>query len=111
MLLLCVFRYGLSYITFNFYSRWAQTSYRLAFVSAAATYGIVVYKAYRARLRTGAKQQGALMLASDENVQYLRTASDPFPLCRKADSFSSYGTCLGMPTRQVYVHAPKLTCP
>jgi len=73
-LLLCVFRYGLSYITFNYYSRWAQTTYRLAFISAAATYGIVVYKAYRARLRSGAKQQGALMLASDENVQYLLMA-------------------------------------
>jgi transmembrane protein 33 len=77
-LLLCVFRYGLSYITFNYYSRWAQITYRLAFVSAAATYGIVVYKAYRARLRAGAKQQGALMLASDENVQYLRTGLQSF---------------------------------
>lgn len=72
LLLLSVARYSLSYITFNYYSRWAQTSYRLAFISAAATYGIVVYKAYRARLRTGQAQQGALMLASDENVQYLR---------------------------------------
>ena len=77
MLLLCVFRYSLSYITFNYYSRWAQVSYRLAFVSAAATYGIVVYKAYRARLRVGANH-GVLMLASDENVQYLRMASDSF---------------------------------
>jgi transmembrane protein 33 len=71
-LLLSVFRYFFSYITFNFYSRWAQTSYRLAFVAAAATYGIVVYKAYKARLNTGVKQQSALMLAADENVQYLR---------------------------------------
>jgi transmembrane protein 33 len=70
-LLLAVFRYFFSYITFNFYSRWAQTSYRLAFIAAAATYGIVVYKAYRARLSTGAKQQSAMMLAADENVQYL----------------------------------------
>lgn len=73
-LLLCVLRYGLSYLSFNYYSRWAQASYRLGFISAAATYGIVVYKAYRARLRSGAKQQGALMLASDENVQYLLMA-------------------------------------
>ena len=92
MLLLCVFRYSLSYITFNYYSRWAQFSYRLAFVSAAATYGIVVYKAYRARLRPG-----AIMLASDENVQYLRMASDSFPLCRKADLTSSHGPHLGIP--------------
>jgi hypothetical protein len=97
MLLLCVVRYSLSYITFNYYSRWAQVSYRLAFVSAAATYGIVVYKAYRARPRAGARQQGALMLASDENVQYLRMASDSFPLCRKADLTPSHGPHLGMP--------------
>jgi hypothetical protein len=101
MLLLCVFRYSLSYITFNYYSRWAQVSYRLAFVSAAATYGIVVYKAYRARLRAGAKQQGVLMLASDENVQYLRMASNSFrflsTLCRNANLTSSHGPHLGMP--------------
>lgn len=94
-LLLCVLRYGLSYITFNYYSRWAQVTYRLAFVSAAATYGIVVYKAYRARLRAGATQQGALMLASDENVQYLRTDSHPSPCGCTADLFSSHGSCLG----------------
>ena len=71
-LLLCSIRYGLSYITFNYYSRWARYSYRTAFVAAAATYGIVVYKAYRARARAGSRQQGgALALVGDENVQYL----------------------------------------
>ena len=76
-LLFCGLRYGLSYITFNFYSRWAQFSYRTAFVAAAATYGIVVYKAYRARARAQSRQQGGLLaLAADENVQYLgRSAS------------------------------------
>lgn len=50
----------------------AKFSYRLAFISAAATYGIVVFKAFRARARTGkATQGGALAIASDENVQYL----------------------------------------
>jgi hypothetical protein len=39
-------------------------------VSACVTYGIVVYKAYRARMRSG-KQGGILALATDENVQYL----------------------------------------
>ncbi|KAL3427513.1 endoplasmic reticulum protein [Phlyctema vagabunda] len=74
-LLLCLSRYGLSYITFNYYSKWAQFTYRTAFVSAAATYGIVVYKAFRARARSGSKAQGgALALASDENVQYLAMA-------------------------------------
>ena len=71
-LLLCSIRYGLSYITFNFYSRFARFSYRTAFVAAAATYGIVVYKAFRARQRGGSRQQGgALALVADENVQYL----------------------------------------
>lgn len=71
-LLFCTLRYGLSYITFNFYSRWAKFSYRTAFVAAAATYGIVVYKAYRARMRQGARPQGGnLALVTDENVQYL----------------------------------------
>jgi hypothetical protein len=70
MLLLATFRYSLSYITFNSASRWATVSYRTAFLSACVTYGIVVYKAYRARMRTG-KQGSPLALAADENVQYL----------------------------------------
>jgi len=74
-LLFCIARYGLSYITFNYYSRWAQFSYRTAFISAAVTYGIVVYKAFRARSRAGTKSQGgALSLIADENVQYLAMA-------------------------------------
>jgi len=65
----------LSYITFNYYSRWAKFSYRTAFISAALTYGIVVYKALKARSRAGAKpQQSVLQLVSDENVQYLAMA-------------------------------------
>lgn len=72
VLLLCSFRYALSYITFNSTSRWALLSYRTAFIAAAGTYGIVVYKAYRARLRSGKAQQGgAIALLADENVQYL----------------------------------------
>lgn len=71
-LLLSVFRYGLSYIVFNYYSRWAKISYRLAFISAAATYGIVVYKQYIARGKlSGSPLQIAVKLLSDENVQYL----------------------------------------
>ncbi|OAL29806.1 hypothetical protein AYO20_08999 [Fonsecaea nubica] len=71
-LLLSVLRYGLSYLTFNYYSRWAQFTYRLAFISAVATYGIVVFKAYRARVKPGAKIGSTVyLLLSDENVQYL----------------------------------------
>jgi hypothetical protein len=74
-LLFCIARYGLSYITFNSYSRWARFSYRTAFVSAAVTYGIVVYKAFRARARSSNKPaQSPLALAADENVQYLAMA-------------------------------------
>lgn len=74
-LLFCIVRYGLSYMTFNYYSRWAKFSYRTAFVSAAVTYGIVVYKAFRARSRASSRAQGSpLALAADENVQYLAMA-------------------------------------
>jgi hypothetical protein len=73
VLLLCVTRYLVSYVTFNSYSKWAQTSYRFAFVAAAATYGIVVFKAHKARLNQGVKQQNILALLADENIQYLGT--------------------------------------
>lgn len=63
---------GLSYITFNFSSKWASFSYRTAFVAAVVTYGIVVYKAFRARVKPGAPPaQTAITLLGDENVQYL----------------------------------------
>jgi len=73
-LLLAAFRYFLSYVTFNYYSKTAQFTYRLAFVAAAATYGIVVFKAYRARMKTQRRAfppEGPVGLLKDENVQYL----------------------------------------
>ncbi|CAI7647136.1 hypothetical protein N7533_012407 [Penicillium manginii] len=73
-LLISVFRYSLSFITFNFYSSWAIFSYRLAFVSAAVTYGIVVYKGHFARGVQGSVPQIVTKLISDENVQYLGMA-------------------------------------
>lgn len=74
-LLLTAIRYALSYVTFNYYSKRAMFCYRLAFLSAASTYGIVVYKAYRARMRSQSKQQGSqAALLGDENVQYLAMA-------------------------------------
>ena len=51
----------------------ALISYRLAFLSAAATYGIVIYKAYRARFCSGSMpsgQQGVIKILAGENVQY-----------------------------------------
>ncbi|KAA8646961.1 hypothetical protein EYZ11_000100 [Aspergillus tanneri] len=74
-LLISVFRYILSYVTFNYYSSAAQVSYRLAFLSAAATYGIVVYKGHIARARLqGSVPNIVVKLAGDENVQYLGMA-------------------------------------
>jgi len=86
-LLFSVARYSLSYITFNYYSKWAMVSYRMAFISAAVTYGIVVFKAYRARARSAGTrgQTGMISLLADENVQYLAMAlvwlfSSQYPL-------------------------------
>ncbi|KAL4888379.1 hypothetical protein BDV59DRAFT_188732 [Aspergillus ambiguus] len=74
-LLVSVFRYLISYVTFNYYSSTAQVSYRLAFLSAAVTYGIVVYKGHIARGRLqGSVPNIVLKLAGDENVQYLGMA-------------------------------------
>jgi len=56
----------------NYYARMAQLSYRTAFIAAAVTYGIVVYKTLRARARSKqAAAGGVLGLVGDENVQYL----------------------------------------
>ncbi|KAI0432565.1 hypothetical protein F5Y09DRAFT_301725 [Xylaria sp. FL1042] len=75
VLILCIVRYTLSYITFNFYSGWARFTYRVSFLSAALTYGIVVYKTWRARQKVGAKSPGGIIgILSDENVQYLAMA-------------------------------------
>jgi len=75
-LLLTTLRYTISFIKFNTSTTTAAVSYRLAFLSAAVTYGIVVYKAYRARIKQAgadrlALQQHLMAMAGDENVQYL----------------------------------------
>lgn len=59
----------------HYYTRMAQFSYRTAFVAAAVTYGIVVYKTLRARSKAGMQltPQVAISLIADENVQYLCT--------------------------------------
>ncbi|RKF63757.1 Nucleoporin POM33 [Erysiphe neolycopersici] len=78
LLLISIVSYSFSYITFNYYSPLAIFSYRTAFLSAAATYGIVVYKAFRARARaTGRPVTSPITFAADENVQYL---SNQYPL-------------------------------
>jgi len=73
-LLLTTFRYALAAIKFSTNTRVASVCYRLGFLSAAVTYGIVVYKAYRPRVRNGqlpGGQAGVLKVLGDENVQYL----------------------------------------
>lgn len=67
-------RYSFAIAKFSSSYTSAVIAYRLAFISAAATYGIVVYKAYRARVRAGqfpSGQQGIFKVLGDENVQYL----------------------------------------
>ncbi|KAK6535045.1 hypothetical protein TWF281_006343 [Arthrobotrys megalospora] len=76
LLLLSTLRYTVSFIKFNTATTAAQLSYRLGFLSCAVTYGIVVYKAYRARIKQAgsnrpALQQHLIAMTGDENVQYL----------------------------------------
>jgi hypothetical protein len=76
-LLLTTLRYTFCMVKFSWYTKTATLSYRLAFMSAAITYGIVVYKAYRARIRASQMptgQQGIVKILGDENVQYLLMA-------------------------------------
>lgn len=73
-LLLSTIYYTIAVVRFNATSAVAQFGYRLAFLSAAVTYGIVVFKAYRAKMQRGQggnPQQQVLSLLGDENVQYL----------------------------------------
>ncbi|KAK6362346.1 hypothetical protein TWF730_006040 [Orbilia blumenaviensis] len=76
LLLLSTLRYTVSFVKFNTSTTAAQLSYRLGFLSCAVTYGIVVYKAYRARIKQAgtnrpALQQHLIAMTGDENVQYL----------------------------------------
>ncbi|KAF4339626.1 Pore membrane of 33 kDa [Fusarium beomiforme] len=74
-LILTTCRYSLSWLRMNYYTRMAQLSYRTAFVAAAVTYGIVVYKTMRARAKTGARAAPSpIALLADENIQYLAMA-------------------------------------
>ncbi|KAH7263046.1 hypothetical protein BKA59DRAFT_42442 [Fusarium tricinctum] len=74
-LILTTIRYGFSWLRMNYYTRTAQVSYRTAFIAAAATYGIVVYKTMRARAKSGARAAPSpIALLADENIQYLAMA-------------------------------------
>ncbi|KAG0635282.1 hypothetical protein HOY80DRAFT_458238 [Tuber brumale] len=73
-LLLTTLRYALAAVKFSANTRVASVCYRLGFLSAAVTYGIVVYKAYRPRVRSGqlpGGQAGVMKVLADENIQYL----------------------------------------
>lgn len=73
-LLLTTIRYAIATAKFSTNTTVASIAYRVGFLSAAVTYGIVVYKAYRSKIRAGqvpTGQQGVVKALSDENVQYL----------------------------------------
>ena len=75
-MIFCLIRYSLSFIRMNYYATGAQVAYRTAFISAAITYGIVVYKTLRAKAKANKMPASAgaiLSLVGDENVQYLST--------------------------------------
>lgn len=74
LLITSTIRYSFSWMRFNYYGTMATFSYRFAFLAAATTYGIVVYKTFRARAKAGARNPGLIGLAADENVQYLGMA-------------------------------------
>ncbi|KAK9451402.1 uncharacterized protein V1518DRAFT_408460 [Limtongia smithiae] len=62
------FFYALSAVRFASASRWAVFWYREAFLSVVATYGIVLFRSYKAAAPT------ATTLIRDDNVQYLAIA-------------------------------------
>ena len=71
----------------NYYGRMAQFCYRTTFLSAALTYGIVVYKTWRARQKTGAaKPVSPISYLTDENVQYLRMFALPLATSESLDN-------------------------
>ncbi|TLS27718.1 hypothetical protein PpBr36_01442 [Pyricularia pennisetigena] len=69
VLIAATVKYSLSWIAMKGYR--SNIAYRFIFLSAAVTYGIVVYKTLRARAKQRAPQISPLALAADENVQYL----------------------------------------
>jgi transmembrane protein 33 len=71
-LILCLVRYSFSWLRMHSYTATAKFSYRTAFIAAALTYGIVVYKTIRARARAKQAPASMITLITDENVQYLR---------------------------------------
>ena len=86
----------------NYYGGMAQFCYRVTFLAAAATYGIVVYKSFRARVRTGQTlPNGIIGLLADENIQYLGEGSPTPPL------YTSPGP-LPSPKSLVFELGPKL---
>ena len=72
-LFLSTIYYTIAVVRFKAVSGVAGFSYRLGFLSAAVTHGIVVCNAYRVKVQKGAAgklQQRVLSLVRDENVLY-----------------------------------------
>lgn len=63
---------------FNYYSRPAMIAYRLGFLMAAFTYGIVVHRQHFVYGKlSGTPLQIVAKLLSDENVRYLGRTRPP----------------------------------
>jgi hypothetical protein len=72
ILIACTVRYSMSLMRFNWNGGMATFVYRLSFIAAVETYGIVVYKNIFARSKKPITfPGGVLALIADENVQYL----------------------------------------
>ncbi|KKA27080.1 hypothetical protein TD95_001149 [Thielaviopsis punctulata] len=64
--------YVFQFVKFNTNGGFARFTYRVAFLSAIVTYGIVVYKSIMSRQKQGSHAPTSLgALVGDENVQYL----------------------------------------
>ncbi|CAI4214882.1 unnamed protein product [Parascedosporium putredinis] len=83
-LILCTVRYAFSWLRFNYYGGMAKFSYRTSFIAAALTYGIVVYKTFKARTKSGAPPKVVSAPTSSPNgkPQYA-----PNPLSDKIGAF------------------------
>ncbi|PHH51268.1 Nucleoporin POM33 [Ceratocystis fimbriata CBS 114723] len=72
MLIFSTLLYMFQFIKFNTSGGFARFTYRVGFLSAILTYGIVVYKSFMARQKLGSRAPSGIMtIVGDENVQYM----------------------------------------
>ncbi|CAI4215684.1 unnamed protein product [Parascedosporium putredinis] len=78
-LILCTVRYAFSWLRFNYYGGMAKFSYRTSFIAAALTYGIVVYKTFKARTKSGARPPPRLVLSATRMFNISVSFAHPRP--------------------------------